>query len=244
MFENHLLILGLLLFVIMTLNKTIFPCVYFNQHGHINIGFNKPYNTLEVHAAIRLEQQYVCTCQKPRKHFPQIVRIYHDWFGKRVVYTACGFSLKHCGKQVTNIPDHEDQLRCIFNNFVRSKLLHLDLLPKNICIKNDNTICVIDFDIVWFLDNTNPPLETKKQKNFIKKHSRTKANLFPNIEYNYIHNRPQHLWNADFTRDFMESDIGSKGPHNFKCVDICFICVYQLSNFKMKKTTDIKIKSI
>ena len=222
MLKNYIIIFGLLLFFRMTLQKTSFPCTYYTTDG-LQIGFNKPYNMLEVQAATRLQEQYVCSCQTKRQHFPQIVHVYRDWFGKRVVYTSCGFSLKHCKKKVIDIPDHEQQLQCIFNNFVRTKLIHLDILPKNICIKNNNTICVIDFDIVFFLDGTNPTLETDKQKKFITEHSHTKSHILTDIEYNYQHNRPQHVWNADFTREMKQMSIDY-----YTFVDICFIFVYKL----------------
>jgi len=96
-----------------------------------------------------INKNYKCTCKKKRNHFPSIIRC--DTFRYEFELTDQGMSIDKMilKRKKINIRDVDEQIDCILDNLNRNGIRHLDLHDsgKNVCIANDNTISVIDFDV-------------------------------------------------------------------------------------------------
>ena len=56
------------------------------------------------------------------------------------------------------------QINCILHNLKKSKIVHLDLYPKNVCINLYGDISLIDFDISMI---DNKPLTDKIKNRYL-----------------------------------------------------------------------------
>jgi RIO-like serine/threonine protein kinase len=169
-----------------------------------NNNYKKTYVKHEVDALIRLNENYKCICGKGF-HFPRIVHI----FKNHIEITNCGESLQRTKKKIQDIHSHEKQLNCIFGNLVRSKIMHLDIIPKNICVNEKNVISIIDFDMLHFLENEDFKSigSVKMQKYWIENNRKLMARcLIQEIRYNAKYNLKQERWRKAFFRLMYEAN--------------------------------------
>ena len=119
------------------------------KHFHI-----KPYNGLtrysgfwlEYNCLQRLNNNFHCICKRRcPSHFP-IIKDYNN-YKKKFLLSYCGQSLDKKKRKIKNI---EEQLDCILYNLKRNNIIHLDILPKNICTNNRGIVFLIDFDIAIY----------------------------------------------------------------------------------------------
>lgn len=96
----------------------------------------------EVSCLRSLQRSYHCTCGASHSHFPVVIRS-----GPRK------FVMTHCGRRVdklkkrARIPfNYWEQCNCIRKNLEKAGVMHLDIYPRNVCIRGD-TVCLIDFDV-------------------------------------------------------------------------------------------------
>ena len=163
-----------------------------------NNNFNKSFVKHEVKALIRLNKNFKCICGKGF-HFPKILHI----FDKNIEITNCGQSLDNSKTKIKDIHDHEKQIDCIFENLVKSKIIHLDIESKNICVNEKNVISLIDFDMVHFVeDDIDEPISSGKMQTYwIDNNQKCKATpLMKDIQYNAKNNLKQDRWRKAFFR--------------------------------------------
>nr|QFG74490.1 MAG: hypothetical protein [Megaviridae environmental sample] len=124
--------------------------------------FINPWNGLRRHESFNLEKDclqiinnnFNCICKKKCYHFPEIIN--YDNKRYKFFLSIRGLSLNNyhrflnyniIKKIVLNKHQIEEQVNCITHNLEKSKVAHLDLASKNICIDNEGTLSLIDFDI-------------------------------------------------------------------------------------------------
>ena len=162
-----------------------------------NNNYKKTYVKHEVKALIRLNENYKCTCGRKGFHFPRIVHI----LDKNIEITDCGESLQKTKKRLRDIHDHKKQLNCIFENLVKSKIMHLDIVPKNVCVNERNVISLIDFDMLHFLENdVDKNIDSTKMKKYYIENNRMimARSLIQDVQYNDQFNLKQERWRKSF----------------------------------------------
>lgn len=120
---------------------------------------------LEKECLMRLSKKYECICSRKRQHFP-IIKKYDDKINK-LFLTINGISLDIINKlyNITlNVQNVNEQINCILHNLKKSKIVHLDLYPKNVCINLYGDISLIDFDISMI---DNKPLTDKIKNRYL-----------------------------------------------------------------------------
>lgn len=149
-------------------------------------------------ALTSLNSNFNCICGKRSYHFPKIIAKDKDY----TILSNCGKALHITEKKIVDIPDHEEQLNCIFRNLVLNKLMHVDIRPQNICINNDDVISLIDFDMIQYFDDRNDTIISDKMaKHWVNKNRKSHAeSLMNNIKYNYKHDIAQDRWKEAFFR--------------------------------------------
>jgi len=161
-----------------------------------NNNFKKSYIKHEVNALLRLNKNFKCVCGKGF-HFPKIV----NFLDKNIEMTNCGNSLQNSYHKIHYIYDHETQINCIFENLVKSKIMHLDIQSKNICVDENNVISLIDFDMLHFLeDDIDACIDSKKLQKYWNDNTRQlkTTSLIKEVQHNYKHNLKQDRWRKAF----------------------------------------------
>jgi len=109
----------------------------------------------EILALNLLQDNYRCTCEPKRKHFPVIMfSIPINPYIYIIAMNDKGESLGSNGKQTHKkiIPDISQQCKCINENLERSNVRHLDLHLNNVCVDGNGTISLIDFGCIIIND--------------------------------------------------------------------------------------------
>jgi hypothetical protein len=133
--------------------------------GHINFKINNVYFKFafkdEILALTLLQDNYRCTCEPKRKHFPVIkFSIPVTPYISIITTDDKGETLEQT--QNKNIPNINQQCTCIYENLERSNIKHLDLNHNNICVDGNGTISLIDFG--WITINGTCKYNCKHQK--------------------------------------------------------------------------------
>jgi hypothetical protein len=115
----------------------------------------------EILALNLLQDNYRCTCEPKRKHFPVIMfSIPVTPYLSIIATNDKGETLKQT--QNKNIPNINQQCSCIYENLERSNIKHLDMSHNNICVDGNGTISLIDFG--WITINDTCKYNCKKMK--------------------------------------------------------------------------------
>ena len=115
---------------------------------------------LEKKCLTLLNNNFKCICSIARTHFPKIIKCDQNKFK---------FILTHCGKNITEFHKargvgrngrgwrlskrHEisKQVECIIHNLCLNKIIHHDIVAKNLCLNKDEdnnyNLSLIDFDV-------------------------------------------------------------------------------------------------
>ena len=105
----------------------------------------------EILALTLLKDNYRCTCEPKRKHFPVIkFSIPVTPYIGIIATNDKGETLKQT--QNKNIPNINQQCKCIYENLERSNIEHLDQNDNNICVDDNGTISLIDFGWITIND--------------------------------------------------------------------------------------------
>ena len=115
----------------------------------------------EIRALQILKSNYRCICGRNAYHFPEIIQ--GDQNKKLVQLKFCGENLQHPYLPPT---DTAEQVQCIHYNLTKSKIFHMDISKKNICIDNDGVIFLIDFDMCVFQNEPDPTQSDKINRNY------------------------------------------------------------------------------
>ena len=105
----------------------------------------------EILALTLLQDNYRCICEPKRKHFPVIkFSIPATPYISIIATNDKGETLKQT--QNKNIPNINQQCKCIYENLERSNIEHLDQNDNNICVDGNGTISLIDFGWITIND--------------------------------------------------------------------------------------------
>jgi len=118
-----------------------------NNYGIYFHGLSKYHSfLLEYNCLNKLNKNYECICRDKVNHFPKIINVYLPHY--KFMLTRCGRSLNKLKKRVI-ITNLDEQLNCIIHNLYKNNIKHLDMTSdgKNMCIDENGTIAIIDFDI-------------------------------------------------------------------------------------------------
>ena len=115
-----------------------------------------------------IQALYLITLEKSI-HFPKLIEVKKNRYIKVTNQGIDLQKLKRTDKIIT-IYNLDKQLASIYDTLSKTGIAHLDLNDdgKNVCISNNGTISLIDFDIVHFVYNDNNSSLTSLMKNRIK----------------------------------------------------------------------------
>ena len=145
--------------------------------------------SLEKKALKLLNNNYICECSNHRNHFPKIIQ-YNDK-ENILLLTINGLSLEGYDKFLKFVSKYsfipklegiEKQIDCINNNLKRNKIIHLDILPKNVCIDTDGTISLIDFDLCVINDKPEGIQITNRYNHYIKYNISVKSEILKSLK--------------------------------------------------------------
>lgn len=86
-----------------------------------------------------------CSCGVHEDHFPSVIQYNYD--NRQLAVKNVGGNIFDHHTSLTKIPLFSLQIKCICDSLKRCGIQHLDLNKTNICVSDNGTIGLIDFEL-------------------------------------------------------------------------------------------------